>query len=126
MILPRSSSAVARRSDLAADVRTEPDVPTDGRTGPDVATDGRTDADVPRDVAGSGSGGDGRDTSLPATFPVRRRMARLVVLAVVFVCAACGLVYELALVALGGVLVGSSITQTAIVLSVVPVSYTHL
>lgn len=36
----------------------------------------------------------------------------------VFVCAACGLVYELALVALGSYLLGSTITQASIVLSV--------
>ncbi|TDD76663.1 hypothetical protein E1293_26640 [Actinomadura darangshiensis] len=35
-----------------------------------------------------------------------------------FVCAACGLVYELALVALGSYLIGNSITQASIVLSV--------
>ncbi|GAA2723157.1 polyamine aminopropyltransferase [Actinocorallia aurantiaca] len=46
------------------------------------------------------------------------RAARVMVLAAVFVCAACGLVYELALVALGGYLVGNSVTQASIVLSV--------
>lgn len=51
--------------------------------------------------------------------PLGNRAARRVVLAAVFVCAACGLVYELALVALGSYLVGSSITQTSLVLSVV-------
>lgn len=35
-----------------------------------------------------------------------------------FVCAACGLVYELELVALGGYLLGDSMTQTSLVLSV--------
>nr|WP_230299300.1 polyamine aminopropyltransferase [Actinomadura coerulea] len=40
------------------------------------------------------------------------------VLAAVFACAACGLVYELALVALGSYLVGNSVTQASIVLSV--------
>ncbi|MFI6517298.1 polyamine aminopropyltransferase [Spirillospora sp. NPDC050679] len=50
--------------------------------------------------------------SLPA------RAARSAVLAAVFVCAACGLVYELALVALGSYLVGNSVTQASIVLSV--------
>jgi spermidine synthase len=40
------------------------------------------------------------------------------VLAAVFTCAACGLVYELALVALGSYLVGNSVTQASIVLSV--------
>ena len=46
------------------------------------------------------------------------RLARSVVLAAVFVCAACGLVYELALVALGSYLLGDTIAQTSIVLSV--------
>ncbi|HEX2313742.1 MAG TPA: polyamine aminopropyltransferase [Thermomonospora sp.] len=36
----------------------------------------------------------------------------------VFACAACGLVYELALVALGSYLIGNSVTQASIVLSV--------
>ncbi|GAA2075925.1 polyamine aminopropyltransferase [Actinomadura alba] len=49
---------------------------------------------------------------------VSMRPARAFVLAAVFVCAACGLVYELALVALGSYLVGNSITQASIVLSV--------
>jgi spermidine synthase len=40
------------------------------------------------------------------------------VLGAAFACAACGLVYELALVALGSYLVGNSITQASIVLSV--------
>jgi len=46
------------------------------------------------------------------------RAARVMVLGAVFVCAACGLVYELALVALGSYLVGNSVTQASIVLSV--------
>jgi spermidine synthase len=46
------------------------------------------------------------------------RLARFLVLLAVFVCAACGLVYELALMALGSYLIGNSITQAAIVLSV--------
>ncbi|RAY14467.1 polyamine aminopropyltransferase [Actinomadura craniellae] len=56
----------------------------------------------------------------PAVEPLRlpARAARALVLAAVFVCAACGLVYELALVALGSYLMGNSITQAAIVLSV--------
>ncbi|MCO6008873.1 polyamine aminopropyltransferase [Actinoallomurus purpureus] len=45
------------------------------------------------------------------------RAARALVFAAVFVCAACGLVYELALVALGSYLVGDSVTQASIVLS---------
>jgi spermidine synthase len=49
---------------------------------------------------------------------ISTRPARAFVLAAVFACAACGLVYELALVALGSYLVGNSITQASIVLSV--------
>lgn len=47
-----------------------------------------------------------------------RRGARTMLLAVVFVCAACGLVYELALVTLGSYLIGNTATQASIVLSV--------
>lgn len=47
-----------------------------------------------------------------------RRAARRLLLAVVFVCAACGLVYELALVTLGSYLIGNTATQASIVLSV--------
>ncbi|MEV4809525.1 polyamine aminopropyltransferase [Micromonospora avicenniae] len=50
--------------------------------------------------------------------PPRRRVARAAVLAAVFVCAACGLVYELALVALGSYLIGDSVGQASIVLGV--------
>ncbi|MER8186619.1 spermidine synthase [Kitasatospora sp. NPDC094015] len=49
---------------------------------------------------------------------VRPRSARPIVLLAAFVCAACGLVYELELVALGGYLLGESMTQTSVVLSV--------
>ncbi|MET9773477.1 polyamine aminopropyltransferase [Streptomyces sp. NPDC006367] len=50
--------------------------------------------------------------------PVRPGTGRLLVLAGVFVCAACGLVYELELVALASYLIGDSVTQTSVVLSV--------
>ncbi|WP_406059729.1 polyamine aminopropyltransferase [Streptomyces sp. NBC_01077] len=55
--------------------------------------------------------------------PVRRpepprQTVRFPVLAVVFVCAACGLVYELELVALASYLIGDSVTQASVVLSV--------
>ncbi|MFJ8697526.1 spermidine synthase, partial [Streptomyces roseolilacinus] len=46
------------------------------------------------------------------------REGRFPVLAAVFVCAACGLVYELELVALASYLTGESVTQTSVVLSV--------
>lgn len=45
------------------------------------------------------------------------RPARIALLATVFVCAACGLVYELALVALGSYLIGDTVGQASIVLS---------
>jgi spermidine synthase len=48
----------------------------------------------------------------------QRRGARAAVLAAVFVCAACGLVYELALVALGSYLIGDAVGQASIVLGV--------
>ncbi|MEU8764397.1 polyamine aminopropyltransferase [Streptomyces sp. NPDC048659] len=50
--------------------------------------------------------------------PGRPRAVRYPVLAVVFVCAACGLVYELELVALASYLIGDSVTQASVVLSV--------
>ncbi|MCF3964042.1 polyamine aminopropyltransferase, partial [Streptomyces fuscigenes] len=50
--------------------------------------------------------------------PVRADAVRFLVLLVVFVCAACGLVYELELVALGSYLIGDSVTQASVVLSV--------
>lgn len=48
----------------------------------------------------------------------RPRLARLTVLLAAFVCAACGLVYELELVALGDYVLGDTVTQTSVVLSV--------
>lgn len=50
--------------------------------------------------------------------PVTPRTGRFLVLAGVFVCAACGLVYELELVALASYLIGDSVTQASVVLSV--------
>nr|WSX50693.1 polyamine aminopropyltransferase [Streptomyces sp. NBC_00974] len=55
---------------------------------------------------------------VPAALPVRPRTGRLLVLATVFICAACGLVYELELLALGSYLIGDSVTQASVVLSV--------
>lgn len=49
---------------------------------------------------------------------MRPGTGRLLVLACVFVCAACGLVYELELVALASYLIGDSVTQASVVLSV--------
>ncbi|MER5215792.1 polyamine aminopropyltransferase [Streptomyces sp. NPDC002838] len=54
----------------------------------------------------------------PARLPVRPGTGRFLVLACVFVCAACGLVYELELVALATYLIGDSVTQASVVLSV--------
>ncbi|MDA5283616.1 polyamine aminopropyltransferase [Streptomyces sp. Isolate_45] len=56
--------------------------------------------------------------SATAALPVQPRTGRLLVLATVFVCAACGLVYELELLALGSYLIGDSVTQASVVLSV--------
>ncbi|GAA3500485.1 polyamine aminopropyltransferase [Streptomyces prasinosporus] len=53
-----------------------------------------------------------------ARLPVRQATGRFLVLAGVFVCAACGLVYELELVALATYLMGDSVTQASVVLSV--------
>jgi spermidine synthase len=52
------------------------------------------------------------------TPPVRPEVGRFLVLGCVFVCAACGLVYELELLALASYLIGDSVTQASIVLSV--------
>ncbi|WP_217552321.1 polyamine aminopropyltransferase [Streptomyces sp. GbtcB6] len=54
----------------------------------------------------------------PAPLPVRPGTGRFLVLACVFVCAACGLVYELELVAIASYLIGDSVTQASVVLSV--------
>lgn len=54
----------------------------------------------------------------PARLPVGPGTGRFLVLGCVFVCAACGLVYELELVALASYLIGDSVTQASIVLSV--------
>ncbi|MEU9172039.1 polyamine aminopropyltransferase [Streptomyces sp. NPDC048420] len=54
----------------------------------------------------------------PPRLPVRQGTGRFLVLACVFVCAACGLVYELELVALASYLIGDSVTQASVVLSV--------
>ena len=74
-------------------------------------------------------GADGAGAAPPATSPDgdhggggaerRRPWTRRIVLLAVFVCAACGLVYELALITLGSYLTGSSIEQTSLVLGFV-------
>jgi spermidine synthase len=50
--------------------------------------------------------------------PVHADAGRFLILTVVFICAACGLVYELELVALASYLIGDSVTQASVVLSV--------
>ncbi|WP_439955781.1 polyamine aminopropyltransferase [Nocardia sienata] len=50
--------------------------------------------------------------------PITGRLARSALLTTVFVCAACGLVYELSLVTLGSYLIGDTATQASITLSV--------
>ncbi|MEV8594530.1 polyamine aminopropyltransferase [Streptomyces sp. NPDC052012] len=65
-------------------------------------------------VRSGGCGGPGG----VAPLPVRQATGRFLVLAGVFVCAACGLVYELELVALATYLMGDSVTQASVVLSV--------
>ncbi|MFD4634183.1 polyamine aminopropyltransferase [Streptomyces sp. NPDC058284] len=50
--------------------------------------------------------------------PVSPQTGRFLVLTGVFICAACGLVYELELVALASYLIGDSVTQASVVLSV--------
>lgn len=77
------------------------------------------DRSVPRRVLPTpGSRGAQAAPGAPAALPVRPRTGRLLVLAAVFVCAACGLVYELELLALGSYLIGDSVTQASVVLSV--------
>ncbi|WP_326651472.1 MULTISPECIES: polyamine aminopropyltransferase [unclassified Streptomyces] len=64
---------------------------------------------------------DQQPTSVPQSvlrLPVRPDAGRYLVLVAVFVCAACGLVYELELVALASYLIGDSVTQASVVLSV--------
>ncbi|WP_217250989.1 polyamine aminopropyltransferase [Streptomyces sp. AC602_WCS936] len=63
---------------------------------------------------------DDRDTTATSRPPgtPSPRGARFLLLLAVFLCAACGLVYELALTALGSYLVGNSVLQTSVVISV--------
>ncbi|WP_428836913.1 polyamine aminopropyltransferase [Streptomyces cuspidosporus] len=60
----------------------------------------------------------GPEAESPARLPVPAGLGRFLVLGTVFVCAACGLVYELELVALASYLTGDSVTQASVVLSV--------
>ncbi|MFF9631819.1 polyamine aminopropyltransferase [Streptomyces fradiae] len=75
----------------------------------------RTGAAAPAGAPGGG----GRDAAAPAPpRPGHPRGTRALLLLAVFVCAACGLVYELALTALGSYLIGNSVMQTSVVISV--------
>ncbi|MGW3488722.1 polyamine aminopropyltransferase [Streptomyces sp. NPDC001054] len=67
---------------------------------------------------GQEAGQDAAPELLPLSLPVRPGVGRFLVLLAVFVCAACGLVYELELVALASYLLGDSVTQASLVLSV--------
>lgn len=80
------------------------------------ATNAKHDPKDAEGTEGAQAGEDGGGEAAPLSVPARA--ARAMVLAAVFACAACGLVYELALVALGSYLVGNSVTQASIVLSV--------
>jgi spermidine synthase len=87
-------------------VSVAPAATDDGEPASDSATDdaaGPT-AGPPADGDTAAAGGSGRHL-------------RAVLLLAAGACAACALVYELALIALGGVLVGASVTQTSLVIS---------
>ncbi|MGW1159202.1 polyamine aminopropyltransferase [Streptomyces sp. NPDC002519] len=60
----------------------------------------------------------GEGGTAEARLPVRPGTGRFLVLVGVLVCAACGLVYELELVALSSYVLGDSVTQASVVLSV--------
>ncbi|MHA6798121.1 polyamine aminopropyltransferase [Bounagaea algeriensis] len=80
------------------------------------SADASADADrAQREAATATAPSTSDDAGVPAR--PRGRLARTAVLVAVFVCAACGLVYELALVALGSYLIGDTIGQASIVLS---------
>ncbi|MGW4033411.1 polyamine aminopropyltransferase [Streptomyces sp. NPDC004838] len=61
---------------------------------------------------------DGATTTAPPVRGPQSRGARFLLLLAVFICAACGLTYELALTALGSYLIGNSVMQTSVVISV--------
>ncbi|WP_284116775.1 polyamine aminopropyltransferase [Streptomyces fragilis] len=88
-----------------------PEKRAEGRTGDDH---GRGPRQGPDRAARGGGGGQG----CAARLPLPPGTARFLVLAGVFVCAACGLVYELELVAMASYLMGDSVTQASVVLSV--------
>ncbi|MFF4339587.1 spermidine synthase [Kitasatospora sp. NPDC001540] len=85
--------------------------------GPDAAAPPPAAAPRPAAPRAAGPGGAVR-VGGAVPLALAPRPARVLVLLAAFVCAACGLVYELELVALGGYLLGDSVTQTSVVLSV--------
>ncbi|GHH39139.1 spermidine synthase [Streptomyces candidus] len=130
MIQPASAPAGPNRSDPVAPSGSGDPPGCRGSLGASRAADssGRAasgnsaaTAAVPAAAAGGGTGSGGvppqRRTEAVGRLPVRPRLARFLVLGVVFVCAACGLVYELELVALASYLIGDSVTQASVVLS---------
>ncbi|MFJ2739444.1 polyamine aminopropyltransferase [Streptomyces sp. NPDC087440] len=88
--------------------------PASAPAGPDSAG---PSAGPPHRPAGRVPVQGGRGPGAGQPLPVSPRTARFLVLAVVFLCAACGLVYELELVALASYLIGDSVTQASVVLS---------
>ena len=71
--------------------------------------------DAPASTSSGNTPGAGH--AAPVRLPVPAPIGRLLVLGSVFVCAACGLVYELELVALASYLVGDTVTHASVVLS---------
>lgn len=87
---------------------------------PETPTAPAEPGETPHTAVGDGSG-PGDETERPAMVSAPRvpgRFARIALLTTVFVCAACGLVYELSLVTLGSYLIGNTATQASITLSV--------
>lgn len=72
--------------------------------------------EAPR-AAGPAAGAEAAAEPGAGWLPVPAGVGRWVVLVAVFLCAACGLVYELTLIAIADRLVGDTVTQTSVVLS---------
>ncbi len=97
-----------------------PGVVAGGAPGRSRAVSGRSRAaSVPRPdrAEPAGGGGAAPEPPLSGRLPVPDGTGRFLVLLAVFVCAACGLVYELTLIAVADHLVGDTVTQTSVVLS---------
>ncbi len=100
-----------------APVAPEPGRPPVGkRVGGLVVRQGGPGRETPPAAAPEEDGG-GPEPSLSGRLPVADGTGRFLVLLAVFVCAACGLVYELTLIAVADHLVGDTVTQTSVVLS---------